>query len=640
MDFFKSVKGRLAVMVAVAIVVTGVVVLLYGFFIARSILKQQVFKSMDGAVSRTVREVETTNAEMASVTAVVAADPVLRGELAAFIAGTGDATALGADITGVLDGARAAVPSLQSISIYGLEGATVASTPGAPGPEASSLRTAIAAVRSGKPILDFSYSDGGIVVSRMSGIRAPDSTGLIGVVALSGRATELEKVLVDMSGLGETGEILLSKNQSGRVMVLDLPEPRAPDERRVGGATVVVGMDNRLPQARAALGDNGSGEFMDGAGRKIVAAYGAVPEFGWGVTATTLSSDAFAPIYGLRNIIMIVVLVLLIGGSLLAYLIARSITRPLVELQTGVKAFAGGDMSIRVTISDGLEVTALADEFNNMADRLNELYQNLERKVAERTVELRAANERLRKLDQLKSEFVSVVSHELRSPLSSMKLGISSVASGVIGPVSHEQKQMLSIADRNLDRLTKLTTDLLDLDRIEAGKLRLRVERCDVLEPVREVAEASGPQARQAGLYLEVESHPRQGALEALCDRDRVYQVIQNLVSNALKFTEEGGVTMTVEKVDEAGQRAIRVCVVDTGTGIPPDELPTIFERFSQAHNETRSEKRGTGLGLAISKGIVEAHGGTITATSERCAGSTFCFTVPAAGVIDDDTGQ
>ena len=356
MDFFKSVKGRLAVMVAVAIVVTGVVVLLYGFFIARSILKQQVFKSMDGAVSRTVREVETTNAEMASVTAVVAADPVLRGELAAFIAGTGDATALGADITGVLDGARAAVPSLQSISIYGLEGATVASTPGAPGPEASSLRTAIAAVRSGKPILDFSYSDGGIVVSRMSGIRAPDSTGLIGVVAVSGRATELEKVLVDMSGLGETGEILLSKNQSGRVMVLDLPEPRAPDERRVGGAPVVVGMDNRLPQARAALGDNGSGEFMDGAGRKIVAAYGAVPEFGWGVTATTLSSDAFAPIYGLRNIIMIVGLVLLIGGSLLAYLIARSITRPLVELQTGVKAFAGGDMSIRVTISDGLEV--------------------------------------------------------------------------------------------------------------------------------------------------------------------------------------------------------------------------------------------------------------------------------------------
>jgi signal transduction histidine kinase len=307
-------------------------------------------------------------------------------------------------------------------------------------------------------------------------------------------------------------------------------------------------------------------------------------------------------------------------------MIARSISRPLTELQEGVKALAAGDLTTRVTISDGIEVTSLANEFNRMAGRLNDLYDNLERKVLDRTIELQEANDRLKELDDLKSEFVSMASHELRSPMASMKMGVSTVLREMVGPLNDDQKQMLEIAERNIDRLTNLTSELLDLTKIEAGQLDINLEDCDLLKLAGEVVTSDQPLARDKGLVLEALSHD--GPVVVSCDRDRIYQVIQNVLSNALKFTEEGAVTVSVDRTDGC----VRVCVEDTGLGIPPEFIATIFEKWSRAHSETRSEMRGTGLGLAICKGIVEAHGGEITLESKPGKGTRVCFTLPVRG--------
>jgi signal transduction histidine kinase len=669
MRFLKSLRARLTVMVAVSIVVTGIVVLLYGFFIARSSLREQVFKTMDTVVLRTVRDVQTSNNDMTAVSAVVASDSHLRGYLEAYMGSGVDKATLTAEIKRVLDDARSTLPGIDEISVYSPEGVRIASTAGRPRVAplqgtSSASETALPTASGGRVSLDFTFSGGEMMLVLARGIQGPTGDNPVAVLTMNGKVTGLQKELSDTKGLGVSGAILLSKSDGATVNVFNLPEPNARHSDTGTSSLLSFSRSSRLPAVRAALGESGSGESTDGTGRSIVVSYGGVPDVKWGVTATALSSEVFAPIYGLRNVMIIVTLVLLFGGSLLAYLIARSITRPILELQDGVKALGGGELSTRVTISDGLEVTALADEFNRMASRLDELYQNLEKKVAERTVELREANARLLELDNLKSEFVSIVSHEVRSPLASMKMGISSVVGEVVGPLNDEQKLMLSIANRNLDRLTKLTTDLLDLDRIEAGRLQLQRGECDMLELAREVAAASEPHARQRGLYINVQ--PDGGPLNASCDRDRTYQVIQNLLGNALKFTETGGVTIEIERADAsesergtgepgAGEEVaggptvadgamrgtreyIRVCVRDTGPGIPSDAMRTIFDRFSQAHVEMSSEKRGTGLGLAISKGIVEAQGGTISAWSELGKGSRFCFTMPDAASAPRDS--
>lgn len=629
MRFLKSLKGRLTVMVAVAVIATGIIILLYGYFLAYSTLKEQVFESINGVVSRTTRQITASNERMSSQALMTTSDPRMVQALEQYVSGAGDPAALELELERILGEETRVDPSITDISLYAPDGSVVATTrEGVPPAEhlgkKDDFSSIMSVVSTGTGTwMDFSYNGKNVLVTTVAGVVRPGVGGLLGVAVFDGEATQLEHEMTDKAGLGKSGRIMLSKLDGDTVLVMELT-PRVGDTYK--GRVVTVSGSSKQPPAKAAEGENGSGEFKEPGDGRIVAAYRQVPEVAWGVTAAMDKGDAFAPINRLRNVIVLVILVLLLGGTALAYLIATSISRPLEELQFGVKALSGGDLSTRVTIKDGLEVTALADEFNRMAERLKELYDGLESKVEERTMELSEANRRLKELDDLKSEFVSITSHELRSPLSSMKMGVSTVYNEVIGPLNEEQKLMLEIANRNIDRLTKLTTDLLDLAKIEAGQLDLELGEFDVAELAEDVVEANRSKAEHQGLLLKVESGD--GLLLARCDRDRTYQVIQNLVSNALKFTESGGIAVRVERKDET----ILVAVTDTGRGIGPEALPTIFEEFSQAHADTQSEDKGTGLGLAISRGIVEAQGGEITVESEPGKGSTFTLTLPVRG--------
>ena len=623
MKFFKSLKGKITIIVALTIVVTGTVVLLFGYFIARSILREQVFMSMDSVVANAEGSVRTNIDTLAHKAELLSSSEELAGDLDVYLSGAGDGDQLLAGISDQLDRACQADPDVVSVSVTSPDGEFVERYPHEEAAEPGGLtHRLIDPVADGGVGIDYDVEDGELLLTVASAVLSPTTGDVIGALVVASRSEDLQRELSGTPGLGTQGTVMLSKVRGDHVQVLTWPAGVVPGDGM--WQEKAWDLEDDLPMVLSAIGGKGEGEMTPPEGERVVYSYDHLPGMGWGVTAATESADAFAPISRLRNVMIIVVVVLLFGGCALSYMIARSIARPLEELQQGVKALGGGKLSTRVTISDGVEVTALADEFNRMAVRLNDLYENLERKVEERTTELREANLRLQELDHLKSEFVSIASHELRSPLASMKMGVSTVVNEMVGPLSDEQKVMLTIANRNIDRLTRLTSEILDLTKIEAGQLDLETGKCDLVELIGEVVEANKPQAEHLGLELEVTAGVTPAY--ALVDHDRIYQVIQNLVGNSLKFTEEGGVTVSVDRQDGY----LVVCVEDTGLGISAEVLPTIFEKFSQAHAETRSEIQGTGLGLAICKGIIEAHGGEITVESEPGRGTRFCFKLPA----------
>jgi PAS domain S-box-containing protein len=239
--------------------------------------------------------------------------------------------------------------------------------------------------------------------------------------------------------------------------------------------------------------------------------------------------------------------------------------------------------------------------------------------------ELRVQYEKLQQLDHLKNEFVNAVSHDLRTPLTSI-LGYAEFLEDEIGgPLTPEQRDFVLQIQLGTRRLETLVDDLLDFARIEAGTFRLRLASVDLRGPAHEIVDSLRPQAEDARLTLGFDAPDE--PLEVVMDARRIQQVLTNLVHNALKFTPAGG-TITVRLRAEGA--SVRGEVEDTGPGITPEDVPRLFQRFSQL--QRGMAKGGTGLGLAISKSIVEAHGGEIGVTSQPGHGSTFWFTLPVQG--------
>jgi signal transduction histidine kinase len=223
----------------------------------------------------------------------------------------------------------------------------------------------------------------------------------------------------------------------------------------------------------------------------------------------------------------------------------------------------------------------------------------------------------------LKSQFISTVSHELRTPLAAMKEGLGIVLDGVVGRVNKKQKKFLGIAKRNADRLSDLINDVLDFQRLGAGKTKLDIYSHDIKEVLSEVQDTMTLYANNQAAKLSFTS--ADDLSNAEFDRAKVVQVFTNLVSNAVKFTPEGGrVSVDVQRRDI--DWVIRVS--DTGMGIPKEALPKIFERFYRV-NRPGKHIKGTGLGLAIVHKIVMMHGGTIEVESEVDQGTTFTVILP-----------
>jgi len=270
-------------------------------------------------------------------------------------------------------------------------------------------------------------------------------------------------------------------------------------------------------------------------------------------------------------------------------------TRSLHLLSLATTEIAASALRQPIAIDSRDEIGALARSFNSMASQL-------------------------RQVEEAKQEFFASVSHELRSPLTSIRSAVELLQRRAADPLTEGQRRLTDIVSQSSDRLLRLANQILEMSRLRTHLTELDRQSVDLANLVGKVLEELHPQAAEMDVDLECERHGADFA--CLADEERLYQLVVNLGANAIRFTPRGG--RVVVRVIDAGSE-LELQVEDTGVGIPTDALPTIFDAYRQAHQD----RGGTGLGLAIVKGVATAHGGYVTAESREGEGSRFTVRLP-----------
>jgi len=293
----------------------------------------------------------------------------------------------------------------------------------------------------------------------------------------------------------------------------------------------------------------------------------------------------------------------IIVGILISFLNTRVINRSITLLKKKTKEIASGSFIEIRDINSPPEIKALADDFNTMSDRLREL-------------------------DKMKADFISHISHELRTPLTAIKEASGMLLDGVIVDSPEKQKDLLIIIKEECDRLIERVNKILDLSRMEARMMQYQFVEANLAPVIQRAVLKLAPIAYGKRIDLELRPLPRLPALRF--DEERIGQVLENLLSNGLKFTPEGGRVTVKASLHRNKAPFIRVAVRDNGPGISKENLEKIFERFRRIESG-RETPRGTGLGLSIAKHVIAEHGGKIWAESQPGKGSIFYFTLPVS---------
>lgn len=330
-------------------------------------------------------------------------------------------------------------------------------------------------------------------------------------------------------------------------------------------------------------------------------------------------------------------------ASLITWLVVnRFIKKPVRDLAEKAKQFADGDMTVSFSGKMEDEIGVLGKTFNYMVGTVSSARRTLEEEIFRKTALLNErtrlitllekANRELRQLDQLKSTFLANMSHELRTPMNSIIGYTDLLIDGVDGPVNPEQGKSLEKIATNSRYLLQLINDILDISKIESGKMHLSPKEVDLNWVIESATSAFEPLLKRKQLELSCFVDPE--AARVYGDEDAIRQILMNLLSNAVKFTEQGGITVTAkpsERGVEPGEPPVfaEIWVEDTGIGIREEDLDVIFDKFVQVDLTTVRQQEGTGLGLSIARGLVALHKGMIWAKSEYGKGSCFRFTIP-----------
>jgi PAS domain S-box-containing protein len=299
----------------------------------------------------------------------------------------------------------------------------------------------------------------------------------------------------------------------------------------------------------------------------------------------------------------------LVGSNYLEIIAAEDVTHTERSVQEIVETKSTGQFENRVKSKDGI---------------LLDMLWSVHYSAAEKALFCVVHDIRERKeLERLKQEFVAIVSHDLRTPLTSILGGMAIIKTGKMGELNERGQQIIATAEKSGARLIRLVNDLLDMEKLEAGKFELELESTPLAKVLSSSAEAVGEFAKQNSITINTPAD----APTVIADGDRIEQVVINLLSNAIKFSPVGGVIdVTVDRKD----KMVEVRIADQGLGIPESHRDVIFEKFKQVRISDAKKKRGTGLGLPICKALIEQHGGSIGVESKEGAGSTFWFCLPA----------
>jgi len=269
-------------------------------------------------------------------------------------------------------------------------------------------------------------------------------------------------------------------------------------------------------------------------------------------------------------------------------------------------------------VAIAIENALLYEETKNFASKLKQ-------EVKKATADLRAANKQLKELDAAKSEFISIASHQLRTPLTVIKGYISMMLEGTFGKLTKEETVSLEKVYESNERLIQLVENLLNISRIESGRLQFNFEIMQLEEVVENVVDELAGSAKRKGLRLEYKKSSKP-LPKVKIDEEKIRQVVMNLIDNAIKYTKQGGITIKLEQIG----KNIQFCVIDTGVGISKEDLDNLFKKFSRGKGSSVIHTEGTGLGLYVGKMMIEAHQGKIWAESKgKDRGARFCFVVP-----------
>jgi len=401
--------------------------------------------------------------------------------------------------------------------------------------------------------------------------------------------------------------------------------------------------------------------FPAGDGKAVYTNYRGTTVIGYYSFADSLNAcviseirldEVVGPLTAIRNGLSLFAILLILGVIVVGTYVVGETFKPIEAVVHAAHEYRRGNLEQRVLVVSDDELGDLSRSINEMADDLRRSHLEISRHSAEleedvrkRTAELEDtvkkekearvavlnmledlndALSEVRSLDRMKDEFLNNAAHELKTPLIPI-LGYAELAlSGKMGLMDKEGQQVLEIIDRNAKRLKSLVDEILDVSKLESGSMKFTLERMNLSETLRICVQDMQPYVKGKGLSLEFEA-PR--GVTILGDGKRITQVMTNLINNSVKFTDKGGITVTVSEDRDRGMAVVRV--TDTGIGIKDADLKHMFEKFYQAETAADRKYMGSGLGLSICRGIVNAHNGRVWVESEVGKGSTFAFAIP-----------
>lgn len=451
--------------------------------------------------------------------------------------------------------------------------------------------------------------------------------------------------LQDRSDIGETGETILVNKEE--IAITKLADSQITDFKKFPHQDISIKL--------AAQGKQGIQETVDYRNIPVLAAYRHinVPLAGWGLVVKQDIHDVFRDVNLIGLVTVILTIILLIFVTVFTYIFTRRISSPIVEVSKAAEQISKGGLTRSLPIKAKDEIGSLANSFNLMVQSL----RDRDEKLHIRAEELKIAYQKAMEATQLKSRFLANMSHELRTPMNAI-IGFSTLVlrktKDVLPAKQYENLEKVKISANNL---LALINDILDLSKIEAGKMSISIQKCDLIGVIEESLHSIEPQVKDKGLSLVTSFKKKPLLIDT--DPGRVKQILINLLGNAVKFTKEGAVTVALKPVELPCphcdlpqncdnvvlenspiqlQKFVEVSVTDTGIGIPPEQLDAIFEEFRQVDGSTTRQYGGTGLGLTITKKLCILLGGDIYVQSRLGEGSTFSFTLPST--IEENTEE